>query len=214
MSMPSTARAISLTSPTVRTPFARRRPARRRPSRASCCASASSRSSLLRSSISARCAPASRRAAPSARPPPSCASCDRARSRPCAPPCRSAPRCGARRRRRRCRTTTEIRPMSPVRRTCVPPHSSTDQPSVLPRAFAHRDDAHLVAVFLAEQRARAGRARLVERHQPRGRPARSAARHRWRCPRPARSPRRVIGLGCEKSKRSRSGATSEPFCAT
>jgi hypothetical protein len=24
----------------------------------------------------------------------------------------------------------------------------------------------------------------------------------------------VIGLGCEKSKRSRSGATSEPFCAT
>ena len=37
---------------------------------------------------------------------------------------------------------------------------------------------------------------------------------RWRCPRPRRSPRRVIGLGCEKSKRSRSGATSEPFCAT
>ena len=28
--------------------------------------------------------------------------------------------------------TPAIRPMSPVRRTCVPPHSSTDQPSVLP----------------------------------------------------------------------------------
>ena len=28
--------------------------------------------------------------------------------------------------------STEIRPMSPVRRTWVPPHSSTDQPSVLP----------------------------------------------------------------------------------
>ena len=37
-----------------------------------------------------------------------------------------------------------------------------------PAALAHRDDAHLVAVFLAEQRARAGRARIVERHQPRG----------------------------------------------
>ena len=59
-------------------------------------------------------------------------------------------------------------PMSPVRRTCVPPHSSTDQPSVLPPAFAHRHHAHLVAVFLAEQRARAGRTRVVERHQPRG----------------------------------------------
>ena len=35
-------------------------------------------------------------------------------------------------------------------------------------ALAHRDDAHLVAVFLAEQRARAGGARIVERHQPRG----------------------------------------------
>ena len=60
-----------------------------------------------------------------------------------------------------------IRPMSPVRLTCVPPHSSTDQPSVLPRALAHGDDADLVAVFLAEQRARAGSARIVERHQAR-----------------------------------------------
>ena len=28
--------------------------------------------------------------------------------------------------------TTEMRPMSPVRLTCVPPHNSTDQPMVLP----------------------------------------------------------------------------------
>ena len=64
--------------------------------------------------------------------------------------------------------STEIRPMSPVRLTCVPPHSSTDQPSVLPDALAHRHHAHLVAVFLAEQRARAGRDGVVDRHQPRG----------------------------------------------
>ena len=61
-----------------------------------------------------------------------------------------------------------IKPISPVRLTWVPPHSSTDQPSVLPRALAHGDHAHLVAVFLAEQRARAGGAGIVERHQPRG----------------------------------------------
>ena len=32
---------------------------------------------------------------------------------------------------------------------------------------AHRDDAHFVAVFLTEQSAGAGRARIVEAHQPR-----------------------------------------------
>ena len=35
-------------------------------------------------------------------------------------------------------------------------------------AVTHRDHAHLVAVFLAEQRARAGAAGILERHQPRG----------------------------------------------
>ena len=34
--------------------------------------------------------------------------------------------------------------------------------------LAHGDHAHLVAVFFAEQRARAGGPRVVERHQPRG----------------------------------------------
>jgi hypothetical protein len=41
----------------------------------------------------------------------------------------------------------------------VPPHNSTDQErvgAVLARGLAHRDHAHLVAVFLAEQRAGAG----------------------------------------------------------
>ena len=62
----------------------------------------------------------------------------------------------------------EIRPMSPVRRTWVPPHSSTDQPMRVAAALAHRDDAHLVAVFLAEQRRAPEATRVVERHQPRG----------------------------------------------
>ena len=80
--------------------------------------------------------------------------------------------------------------------------------------LTHRHDAHLVAVFLAEQRARAGGPRIVQRHQPGGDGRILQHDSRWPCPRRARSPRRVIGLGCEKSKRSRSGATSEPFCAT
>ena len=66
---------------------------------------------------------------------------------------------------------TEISPMSPVRRTWVPPHSSTDQPSALlpcsRGALAHRHDANLVAVFFAEQGASAGVAGVVHRHQPR-----------------------------------------------
>ncbi len=37
--------------------------------------------------------------------------------------------------------------------------------AVLARGPAHGDDADLVAVFLAEQRARAGIAGIVERHQ-------------------------------------------------
>ena len=67
---------------------------------------------------------------------------------------------------------TEIRPISPVRRTWVPPHSSTDQPSAFcpcSRASpAHRYHADLVAVFLAEQRACAGFAGVVHRHEAGG----------------------------------------------
>ena len=111
--------------------------------------------------------------------------------------------------------TIVTRPMSPVRRTWVPPHSSTEQPSVLPRRRSPIETTRTSSPYFSPNSARAPDARgVVERHQPRRRPARSAARCRWRCPRRARAPRRVIGLGWEKSKRSRSGATSEPFCAT
>ena len=59
--------------------------------------------------------------------------------------------------------------MSPVRATWVPPQSSTENGRAAVVAAvdrSHRHDAHLVAVFLAEQRARAGGARFVEPHQP------------------------------------------------
>ena len=49
-------------------------------------------------------------------------------------------------------------PMSPVRWTCVPPHSSLLKPSGI------ETDAHAVAVLLAEQRHRAGVERLIEIH--------------------------------------------------
>ena len=85
--------------------------------------------------------------------------------------------------------------------------------ATLLRIFAHGDDAHLVAVFLAEQRAGAGGAGIVERHQPRG--DGRVLQHDVVGDVLDRSiSDAVIGLGCEKSKRSRSGATSEPFCAT
>jgi hypothetical protein len=52
------------------------------------------------------------------------------------------------------------RPISPVRATCVPPHSSTEK-----RSRAHGQHAHLVAVLLAEQRHGAGGTRRVHGHQ-------------------------------------------------
>ncbi len=102
---------------------------------------------------------------------------------------------------------TANRPMSPVARTWVPPHSSW-------LTSAHGDHAHRVAVLLAEERHRAGGDRLVRalhlgRHRDVGqdvlvdqvldRRARSSA---------------DSAVKCAKSKRSRSGATSEPACLT
>ena len=79
---------------------------------------------------------------------------------------------------------------------------------------AHGQHAHLVAIFLAEQRLGAGLDRLR-------RSASGASRHRvfWRmtaftCFSMRSSSSGVTRLGMAKSKRSRSGATSEPFCAT
>ena len=55
--------------------------------------------------------------------------------------------------------TTLQTPISPVRRTCVPPHKFPAE-----RSVADRDDANLVAILLAEERHGAGLQRLVDAH--------------------------------------------------
>ena len=191
MSMPVTARASSLTSPTLRTPLSP--PAacrRRRPWRAS--------SSRRRVRARASCA---RRAARATRAGMSSSDTLQFRrrrfselnlrvERPCAPPCRSAPRCGGRRRRRRCRRRTgdqadvagaadmgaaaELdRPAEAVagRRSPIAT-TRTSSPYFSPNS-ARAPDARASSSAIR---------RVVDRRS-------SAARCRWRCPRPARSPR-------------------------
>ena len=100
---------------------------------------------------------------------------------------------------------------------CVPPHSSTDH--VLLRRSRSADSpietTRTSSPYFSPNSAMAPDCLgVLERHQARldGR----VLQHDGvgERPRPRRSLRRVIGLVCEKSKRSRSGATSEPFCAT
>ena len=80
--------------------------------------------------------------------------------------------------------------------------------------IAHADDAHFVAVFLAEQRHRTGLDRLVVLHQPRL--DRDVAADLL-VDQPldlADLLRRSAAVSCEKSKRVFHGSTSEPFCCT
>ncbi len=86
---------------------------------------------------------------------------------------RSAPRCGERPTTPRFRSVTEIRPISPVRRTWVPPHNSTDQPSALlaarSRAAWPIETTRTSSPYFSPNSARAPDfARIVHRHQPRG----------------------------------------------
>ena len=152
---------------------ARRRLARRRRRwRRARRASASSRSSLRRSSIRlATRAGSSRRRGLAAPAPPGAAAPPRATT--CASA--AAPVSASMRRTPEATALSDTilkRPISPVRRTCVPPHSSTENGrarAVDLDVLAHRDDAHLVAVFLAEQRERAFA-------RPRGRASSGASR--------------------------------------
>ena len=103
--------------------------------------------------------------------------------------------------------------MSPVRRTWVPPHSSTDQPSVLPPP-SPMATTRTSSPYFSPNSARAPDAiasstaisRVVTGAFCK---TMSLAKSSIRSISSAR-----IGFGWEKSKRSRSGATSEPFCAT
>ena len=79
---------------------------------------------------------------------------------------------------------------------------------------AHRDDAHLLAIFLAEQRQRA-----LWRWPHRASSDAVSTAEFCRIMALTRSSTArisscVIGFWCEKSNLSRPGSTSEPFCAT
>ena len=109
------------------------------------------------------------------------------------------------------------RPISPVRRTCVPPQSSMEYawPAWARwRLDAHGDDAHLIAVFLAEQRQRAFGDGFVGRHQMRldGRVLQDHGVD------PILDRADLLHASSASGARNRSGAgpgsTSEPFCAT
>ncbi len=109
---------------------------------------------------------------------------------------------------RRPPSTILNRPMSPARRTCVPPQNSIDSPPMRrPRARCRRTSRR------TSPPRRAARASLDGQHLDRASPGscrisaltRSSTRRRCSS---------VIGEKCVKSKRSRSGATSEPFCDT
>ena len=103
--------------------------------------------------------------------------------------------------------------MSPVRRTCVPPHSSTDQPSVLPPPSPIAT-TRTSSPYFSPNSARAPAARASSSAIRRVVTAEFCSTKSLAMSSTFSSSSALIGLGCEKSKRSRSGATSEPFCAT
>src|SRR3984893_10230892 len=209
-SMPSTERAISFTSPTVRTPSA---PSLMPPPMASFfLASESSRSRRLRSSSSATtrfCMSSigTRNSEP-------VALAKRARLFKLA---RAVFAVSASIRRTPPATplspTTEIRPISPVRLTWVPPHSSTDQPMVLPPP-SPMATTRTSSPYFSPNRARAPEARASSSAITRVTTGAFCSTNSLAMSSTRSISSALIGFGWEKSKRSRSGATSEPFCAT
>ena len=172
ISMPSTARAISLTSPTSRTPTRRRAVASGAPPPIASFlrASDSSRSSFLRSSISA----VMRAGMSSSVVRSSAAAALRQRHRVIGVLARMAPgqrldAAHARSHRafagHRDQADVAGAPAHGCRRRARP--TSRARCAVLARRLPIDDHADLVAVFLAEQRTRAGLAGIVDRHQPR-----------------------------------------------
>ena len=170
MSMPVTARAKSLMSPTRAHAVGAVACARRRPSRASSCASESSRSSCLRSSSSLRDARRQvfkrhfkfgrRRLGELTQ---CCAALRAAR----AGQRLDAAHAGGDAAVGDARDQADVAGAAHMRAAAQLDRPAERIAAAAVRILAHRHDAHLVAVFLAEQRARAGGARVVERHQPR-----------------------------------------------
>ena len=108
---------------------------------------------------------------------------------------------------------TEIMPMSPVRLTWVPPHSSTDQPIVLPPPSPIAT-TRTSSPYFSPNSARAPEAIASSTAQQPGDHRRVLHHDVVGDILDALDLLGLIGFGCEKSKRRRSGATSEPFCAT
>ena len=104
-------------------------------------------------------------------------------------------------------------PISPVRPTWVPPQSSIENGLLEPARLAHRDDAH-TSPYFSPNKARAPLARASSSAITRISTGASCRMAALAVSSTRRSSSGVSGRGCEKSKRSLSGATSEPFCAT
>ena len=105
-------------------------------------------------------------------------------------------------------------PMSPVRFTCVPPHNSTDQPSVLAPGAEPIDTTRTSSPYFSPNSAIApaeiASSGLISRVTTSSLSRISA--FTWASISAISSAE--SGFGWEKSNRRRSSATSEPFCVT
>src|SRR3984893_7325852 len=110
----------------------------------------------------------------------------------------------------------EIRPISPVRRTWVPPHNSTDQPSALlpcSRSVLPIDTTRTSSPYFSPNSARAPASRASSTAISRVVTSSFSSTTSLAISSMRLNSSGVIGFGCTKSKRNRSGATSEPRCA-
>ena len=220
ISTPSTARAISLTPATSRMPEADPPAAAPPPIASFLRASDSSRSSFLRSSISA-----AMRAGTSSTVVRSSAAAALASERLWLAWAR-APRAVSASMRRTPDDTalsevTAIRPISPVRLTWVPPHNSTDQPIALEacaleawsRAALPIETTRTSSPYFSPNSALAPASRASSSAINRVVTSAFSSTTSLAMSSTRASSSAEIGLGWAKSKRSRSGETSEPRCA-
>ena len=107
-----------------------------------------------------------------------------------------------------------MRPMSPVRFTCVPPQSSTDHALLAPGATAPIDTTRTSSPYFSPNSAIAPEARASSSAISRVSTGVFSSSTALAMSSTALISSALIGLVCEKSKRRRSGETSEPFCAT
>ena len=112
--------------------------------------------------------------------------------------------------------------MSPVRRTCVPPHSSIDHDLLAffacppPAGLSPMpiDTTRTSSPYFSPNRAMAPVSMASSMAISRVSTGAFCRMMAFAMSSTAATSSALIGLVCEKSKRSRSGATSEPFCAT